>query len=290
MTSTVSASTPLTRVLVGFFQPGEIEAYVQTTMQIDTRAIDAAKFSVDYGAARSHVAGLGSRSEPTVTSLGGHAHLNALQAEPTFEEFVSPGGPIELVKIDVRNLVVVQPRVEWSHVEQLAAMAPEPGDTEGLLKFCVPLQRDAPPALIEPSFARTTQTLSFVTDNADFRVCGPVVDSAGNGRAALGFSIGPGLQQMSVMNFEGRYLLNNGHHRAVALAARGHAFALVLLLHGTQVEHTPALRPGRFPPSLVFGNVPPRIEDFLGPAAIDLPRRRTRTLYSFQAASHSIVD
>lgn len=284
-----SASAPLTRVLVGFFQPDEIEAYVQTTMQIDTRVIDAAKFSADYVAARSHVIGLGSRSESTLVALD-HAHLNELQDEPTFQEFVSPGGPIELVKIDIRKLVVVQPRVEWSYVEQLVAKAPEPGDTDGLFKFCVPLQRDAPPALIEPAFARATQTLAFVTDNADFRVCGPVVDSAGNGRAVLGFSIGPGLQQMSVMHFRGRYILNNGYHRALALAARGHVDVPVLLLHGTAVEHTPAARPGRFPPSLVFGDAPPRIEDFFGPAAIDLPRRRTRTLYSFQAASHSIVD
>ena len=290
MPSLSFTSTPRTRVLVGFWRPDEIEAYIQTTMQIDTRVIDAVKLSADYAAARSHVAGLGSRSESTVTALGDHAHLSALQAEALFQEFASPGGPVELVKIDLRKLVAVQPRVEWSHVEHLMDEAPEPGDTDGLLKFCVPLQRDAPPASIQPAFAQTTQTLAFVTDNPDFRVCGPVVESIGNGRAVLGFAIGPGLQQMSVMKFEGRYLLKNGHHRAVALAARGHIDAPVLLLHGTQIEHTPVVRPGRFSPSLVLGEAPPRVEDFLSPAAIDLPRRRTRTLYSFQAASHVIVD
>lgn len=279
----------LTRVLAGFFEPADIELYMQTT-QIDASEVDRAKFATDYVAARAHVSGIGQRAEPTVVPLDDHTHLKALQAEPTFQEFASPGGPIQLVKIDVRKLVVAQPRVDWSHIEKLMASAPAPGDELGLLQFCLPLQQSAPVVQVQTSFSPATQTLSFIIDSPDFRICGPVIESTGNGRAALGFLIGPGLRQMNVVSFSGRHIINNGYHRAVALAARGHAEIPMLLVRGTQLAHTPAARAGMFQSSLVFGNTPPRIEDFLGPATINLPRRRTRTLYSVNAAAYPIVD
>jgi len=288
---TVLAVEPanLSRVLVGYFQAGDIELYMQTT-QIDASAVDRAKFATDYATACDHVNSIRQRREPEVVPLDDHTHLKALQTEPTFQEFGSPGGPIQLVKIDVGKLVVAQPRVDWSHVEKLIAQAPEPGDELALLQFCLPLQQNAPVVQVQTNFSPGTQTLSFIADNADFRICGPVIEPVGNGRAALGFMIGPGLQQMSVVSFSGRYVINNGYHRAVALAARGHVEVPVLLVHGTQLAHTPAARPGMFQPSLVFGDTPPRVEDFLSPAAVDLPRRRTRTLYSVHAAAYPIVD
>ncbi len=278
-----------TRVLAGYFQPGDIELYMQTT-QIDASAVDRAKFSSDYSAACTHVLSIAPRTEPSVVPLGDHTHLKALQAEPTFQEFASPGGPIQLVNIDVRKLAVAQPRVDWSHVERLMAKAPTPGDELGLLQFCVPLQKDAPVVQVQANCTPATNTLSFIIDNPDFRICGPIVESTDNGRAALGFLIGAGLQQMSVVSLSGRFVINNGYHRAVALAARGHVEVPVLLLQGTQLGHTPVGRPGMFQPSLVFGDNAPRIEDFLGLAAIDLPRRRTRTLYTVHAAAYPIAD
>jgi hypothetical protein len=283
----LEALEPLTRVLIGFVPPSEIEKYLQTTMQIDARKIDLSKFVAVHALAYAHASNLKARPESVVTSLGEHPHLSALRAEPTFQEFAS-GGPVDLVKVDLRKLRVGQPRVEWPHVERLMRAAPEVGDEAALLDFCLPLQKTMPAeAALQSSFSRTTQTLSFITDNPDFRIGGPVVDNLGNGRALLGFWLSPGQRQMSVAGFDGRYVVRNGHHRAVALALRGHLEVPVLLTRGVEQQ---ASRPGMFPPDLVLGDAGPRVEDFLGPAAIDLPRRRTRTLYSIQAATHAIVD
>lgn len=283
-----SAATPFTRVLIGFIRPVEIETYIQSTIPIDTRKIDLGKFAASHAAAHAHASSLKARAEATVTSFGDHPHLQALRAESTFQELAS-SSTIDLAWVDVRKLRVSQARVEWPYVEQLMAEAPEVGDEAALLQFCVPLQQTAPAtAAVQSSFSRTTQTLSFVTDNPDFRIGGPVVDNLGNGRALLGFWISPGLRQMSVMDLNGRYAVRNGHHRAVALAARGHVKVPVLLTRGA--DQAPVSRPGMFPTALVFGDAPPRIEDFLGPAAVDLPRRRTRTLYSVQVSTHSLVD
>lgn len=279
---------PLTRVLVGFVAPSEIETYVQMTIQIDARKIDREKFATSYAAARVHASGLRSRAEATATSLADHPHLAELRAEPTFQELAS-AGPVDLAWVEVKKLRVSQPRVNWSYVEKLAAEAPEVGDEAALLEFCVPLQKTAPAvAAKEASFSRATQTLSFVTDNPDFRVGGPVVDDLGNARALLGFWISPGLRQMRALDLGGRRALRNGHHRAVVLAVRGHAEVPILVSRGT--DQPPADRPGMLPAAVVFGDAAPRIEDFLGPAAVDLPLRRARTLYSVQVATHAIVD
>lgn len=288
-TPVATAQTSLTRVLVGFVRPAEIDTYLQSTIQIDARNIDLGKFAIAHAAAHAHASSLKARPEAKVTPfVGDHPHLRALRAEPTFQEIES-SGPIELAWVDVRKLRVTQPRVDWRYVEQLVAEAPEVGDEAALLQFCVPLQQTAPAdAATQSSFSRTTQALSFVTDNPDFRIGGPVVDNIGNGRALLGFWISPGLRQMIGMDIGGRCALRNGYHRAVALAARGHT-EVPILISRNSAEQTPA-RPGMFPPGLVFGDAPPRIEDFFGPAAVDLPRRRARTLYSVQVATYAIVD
>lgn len=274
----------VTRVLLGFIPPSEVETYLKTTMQIDTRGTSLTALLANHAVAYAYAQSLTKHSESAVIELGDHPHLNALRTEPAFQE--NPKDVV-LVKIDVRRLRVPQPRVDWPYVEQLIAQVPDIGDEAALLEFCVPLQKTAPAtAARESSFSRNTQTLSFVTDNPDFRIGGPVVDNLGQGRSLLGFWLAPGLRQMSVMDLDGRYVLRNGHHRAVALVARGHVEIPVLLSRsGEQTE-----RPGRFPMAVVLGAEPPRIENFLSPAAVDLPRRRTRTLYTVQVATHAILD
>src|SRR5262245_22789151 len=82
----------------------------------------------------------------------------------------------------------------------------------------------------------SANSLSFLVANAVFWVCGAFIQSAGNGRAAFGFAIGPGLRQMSVVSLSGRLIINNGYHSAVALAARGHTEIPVLLLQSAGSE------------------------------------------------------
>ena len=281
-------TNPTTRALLGYFAANEGGLFLQS-VSVDGNSIDPEKLDSGFAAARAHVAGLPLRPEAAITILPDHTHLKALEAEPTYAEH-GGAGSAQLASVEVGKLAVCQPHVDWSYVEHLMKEAPEPGDELGLLRFCLPLQKDAPPIALQPQFSPGSQTLSIVLDNPDYRIIGPATDNGDNGRSVLGFMVGPGLHQMSVVHFNGRYVINNGYHRAVALAARGHDRIPVLLKPVDHPGHTPAGRPGMFTPPIVFGPNPPRIEDFLGPAGVDLPRRRTRLLFTVHAELHPIPD
>jgi len=286
---TQAAGRSRVRVLLGFFQPKDTAAYLTTINAVaesDTGALD--RQCLD---ARAHVAQLGVRGEPIATPMAEHPHWALLRAEPTFAEHIStPEAGPQLAIIELRNLIACQPRVDWDHVERLAEQVPPIGDEEGLLRFCVPLQRDAIAPRAQITFNPVTNTFGWMVDNPDVRICGPVQgEQAGTGRALVGFSLGPGLHQMSVVSFNGRHMLNNGYHRAVALARAGHEKIPVLVVKAPTLELTPAVRNGMFNPNLVFGSIPPRIMDFLGPAAVDVSTKKVRFLFSVHAEQHPIL-
>lgn len=213
----------------------------------------------------------------------------ALRAEPTFaEHFRTPDGA-RFVWIDLDHLIACQPRVDWDHVERLAERVPPVGDEEGLLRFCLPLQRDAvvprPPLTLKVA----ANAFGWMTDHPDVRIGDPVRgEQAGTGRDLVGFSIGVGLRQMSVVSFNGRNMLRNGYHRAVALARAGHKRIPVIFVEATALEQTPPLANGMFNPDIAFGPTPPRIIDFLSPAVVEVPTKKMQFLFLVRAELHVI--
>ena len=277
-----------TRALLGFLQPQDTPAYLSTLNPVPDR-IDPAQFERQCVDARVHVGQLGTRPEPQVTPLGDHPHLALLRSEVTFAEHSRTPQGVRFAMLNLKNVVACQPRVDWDHVERLADQVPAVGDEEALLRFCLPLQQEVvvPPAHV--TFNPATNTFGSIVDSPDVRVCGPMQgEQPGTRRGIVGFSIGPGLHQMSVVSFNGRHMLNNGYHRAVALARAGHEAVPVIFVEVPALEMTPSVRNGMFNPSLTFGPQPARIVDFLGPAAVEVSTKKMRFLFSIHAEQHAI--
>jgi hypothetical protein len=196
---------------------------------------------------------------------------------------------VQFASVELGKLIACQPKVDLDHVERLMAQVPALGDEDGLRRFCLPLQRDGMAPQVQTTFNPVTNTFGCIVDNPDVRICGPVQgEQPGTGRGFAGFSIGPGFHQMSVVVFDHRYMLNNGYHRAVALARAGHDRAPVILVEAPMADLTPPARHGMFNRQIVFGPKPPRIEDFASPAALEFASRRMRLLISVHAEVHPI--
>jgi hypothetical protein len=283
---TQAAAKPRTRVLLGFFQTTDALPYLQSV----GADVDATTAAASHSGARAHVdAQIGQRVETTVTPIHDCPHLVDLRGEPTFAEHAANAKVLQFAYVEVGKLVACQPRVDWDHIERLAAQVPEVGNDDELLRFCLPLQRDGVAPQVQATFNPVTNTFGCIVDNPDVRICGPAQGGqAGTGRALVGFTIGPGLHQMSVKMFNGRYMLNNGYHRAVALARAGHDRIPVILTEAPALDLTPTARNGMFSPQIVFGPKPPRIADFMAPAAVDFTSRRMRLLFSVHAEVHPI--
>jgi hypothetical protein len=279
------AAKPRSRVLLGFFQLNDALPFLQA-LGVE---IDASSIGASHVTAWAHVAQIGERPETTVTPLAECQHLVDLRAEPTFAEHAATAKSLQFAYVDVQKLVACQPRVDMDHVDRLASQVPRVGDVDGLIRFCLPLQREATAPLMQPTFNPVTNTFGCIVDNPDVRICGPAGGGQpGTGRAIVGFSIGPGLQQMNVVTFNGRHMLNNGYHRAVALARAGHERIPVILIEAPALELTPTARNGMFNAQIVFGPRPPRVEDFLTSAAVECNSRRMRVLFSVHAEVHPI--
>jgi hypothetical protein len=279
------AIKPRTRVLLGFFQPTDASNYLQSV----GADLDPNSLSARHAVAHAHVAQIAPRGETSVTPLPENPRLAELRAEPTFAEHAANAKTLQFAYVDVGKLVACQPRIDWDHVERLTGQIPAVGDEDGLRRFCLPLQKDSVAPHVQATFNPITNTFSCIVDNPDVRICGPVQGAQPEtGRGLVGFSIGSGLHQMSVVLFNGRYMLNNGYHRAVALARAGHERAPVILVEAPALELTPTARNGMFSPQIVFGAAPPRIEDFVSPAAVEFASSRMRLLFSVHAEVHPI--
>lgn len=281
------ASRRNTRILAGYLQPTETEAYLNSHGAV-LEGCGGQALEDRCARARKYVSHLEPRPEPTVASIPEHPHLADLRAEPTFGEHVIAGMNVDFVTVDLERIVACQPTVDWDHVERLGPLVPQVGDAESLLRFCLPLQRDAAPPTATISLNASTSTFGIVVENPDVRICGPFQGEHPGGRSLFGFSIGSGLGQMNVVSFNGRLLLNNGYHRAVALVKAGHKQVPVILAPSPAIEATPTMRNGMFSPKVVFGPAPPRVHDFISPAAVDVPTERHRFLFSIHAEIHRV--
>lgn len=284
----IATATHRARFLVGFFPKPEIRAYLDAS-GVPLGQVDQAALDTDHAAASSHAMQLGARVDTTITAFGPHPHLDALRAEPTYPEHAVNAMSVDIGWVDLGAVIACQPRVDMDYVEQLRRAAPAVGDADGLLQFCLPLQGSVPAVPVVPKLNPVSNTFSWLSDNPDFRICGPVQGSApGTGRSMIGFSIGPGLHQMSVVSFAGKHMLNNGYHHAVALAVAGHTRVPVIIATVASPDASPMARPGMFSPQIVFGPTPPRVADFLGPAAIDLPSKRMQLLFTVHAEVYPV--
>jgi hypothetical protein len=265
-----------------------MRAYL-TSIHLDVEKVDPVALEGQCVGARAHVARLGAREESQWSPIGEHLHLMVLRSEPTFVEHLLPPQGARFVWIELGSLVACQPRVDWDHVERLTEEAPREGDLEGLLRFCMPLQREAAVARPRAIFKAGLNAFGWIGNHPDVRIGEPGQgELPGTGRELVGFSIGTGLRQMSVVSFNGRHMLRNGYHRAVALARAGHERVPVIFVDAPALEQTPPSVNGMFSPSIVFGPTPPRIVDFLGPAVVEVPTKRVRFLYLVRVEQHVI--
>src|SRR5207249_9019692 len=88
-----------------------------------------------------------------------------LQAESTFQEHLIGVGEWSFSWVSLEKLHAFQPNVNPEYVERLKQKAPAPGDTPGLLRFCLPLRSETPKTAVLGGFNPNTNTFTLVTEN-----------------------------------------------------------------------------------------------------------------------------
>ena len=238
--------------------------------------------------ARAYVQGLGSRAgdPPAVREVDPSLHheLAGLPQETSFQQHLIEVDSWSFCWVELRKLIVFQPIVNLDYVSARMAEAGHCKEPVETIRFCLPLTASKPKSEATTSFDPASNTFAISTTNIDMRILGMVQGKDPGGSSFTGFAFGGGLPQMSVAEYQGRYILKNGYHRAVALLRAGIAEAPCLVVRTRSYNATGASLPGFLPRDLVLSDRPPRLEDFdSSEAAVPFPRRPMKAVIVVQA-------
>jgi hypothetical protein len=212
----------------------------------------------------------------------------ALEAQPFFRAAFDRL-PVEIALVEVERLMVRQIHVAKPHVDRLAAKLRATQGPESLFEFCQPTERQDPPVSVR---RLDSSRYVFSSPSTDFRSHDPVlIDPAhlsghveyGPVAAALGLIVGYGSNLLNVIESDGRMLLHNGYHRAVALCAAGIKYAPCVIQSVTRRDELELVATQAVidDPAFYFrARRPPVVKDFFDPKIRKLlpVRRRERII------------
>ena len=143
-------------------------------------------------------------------------HVDRLRATPAGEQMFSGGWEVKIVDLD--RVVAFQPFVFTDTAVQRVEV-PDVDDLEAIAKLTLPTEHTA---AIQVHHDQLTQTYVIRSPNPNLKVMGNLGAQAGpNGAPLFGFIVGELPSFVQVINVGGRYVLNDGYHRAFGLLSRG---------------------------------------------------------------------
>jgi hypothetical protein len=166
--------------------------------------------------------------------------LAEIERDPLFvNSFSLTPRSFEILEID--KLVAPQRFVNLDHVDRVSSKIPLDVDMTFLINFCLK-QGPSPPIPSELQIA--PNVYSYKSESADFRFIGgypkkltedDIKNCLGGGFPVAGLLlfVGYGAAAMNVFKIGGRYILNNGFHRAFALRKRRVTHIPVVVQHIT---------------------------------------------------------
>jgi hypothetical protein len=183
--------------------------------------------------------------------------------------------PARFAMVELDRMIVGHPYVTHTHIERaMQRIGPSPTPEE-LFRFCLPLDRTEAPVRVRKTGSRSYM---FWSPSSDFRYqetellrAAQLVDFQPFGAVGgvVGAMVGFGSNFLNVIQSDGRALLHNGHHRAVALRALGitHAPCIVQTVTRLDELRLVAARGVAEDPAFYFRSKrPPLLKDFFDPA------------------------
>jgi hypothetical protein len=225
--------------------PGEDHRYLLSRSSLDSYLEFVADYSLDpagvnrkehaesWKAADLHMRKLRA-SEPdkadgetTKPLPKGLKNLTAkVEADPVFQKaFEDATWEIRLV--DLEKVVVSQKLVSEKHIERLKERIAAIANEKDLFRFCLPYDREPTPHRMSRI---GEHEFGFVSQSNDLRFLEAVLlrpdqivgyQSTGPIAGVVALVVGFGSNYLSVIEANGRLILNNGHHRSCALSLAG---------------------------------------------------------------------
>ncbi len=181
------------------------------------------------------------------------SHVAALRLTPA-AAFFSEGW--EVAVVDLARVCAFQPFVHTEDALERTSMVTNL-ITAAMITLPLPKANENLPV----TYDQNQKTLTVVSQNPNLRVtevfCGPV-----NGQPLLGFHVQIVSSFLQVAQYQERYYLRDGYHRAYGLLRRGVRRVPAFVRRVATFEQL-GIQPGMLPHDAVFGERPPILQDFL---------------------------
>ena len=182
--------------------------------------------------------------------------------------------PTRIAVVEIDKMVVGQPNVSENHSQKIMQGLGEKPSNEKLFRFCLPLDRSEADVQMRQI---GHQRYLFWSSSADFRFQEAKLlqkhnikgyDPVGEVSNVLALLIGFGSNFLNLIEFEGRMLIHNGHHRLHALRSLGVTHAPCVVQTVTQLEELRLVASQAIieDPNFYFvAKRPPVMKDFFNP-------------------------
>lgn len=251
------------RALTGWMQPEAAHAILQadsTDPNTAAAAIATAERARRVVAARP--AGVDQDGLVMPAPAGLDRHIRELRASPAAAPYFSEGWRVALV--DLSRVVACQPHVLTDQVTDRVA-AIDPDDPASVAALTLPTGQGEPvPVQYDPQ----RMVLTVVSSSHNLRIVAPFapiqqLPGEASSPAPLGFVVVDAPSFMQIACVGGRHYMRDGHHRALALLARGITTVPAFVREPTAFEEIFDPRAQLLPRDAYIGSRPPIMQDLL---------------------------
>lgn len=184
-------------------------------------------------------------------------YLRDLEKDTAAAGLMSTGSKVALV--DLARVCAAQPLVHVDHADERVA-AVNPADIVSIAKVSLPITQ---PIQLPATFDQIQKAWVLTSANPNLRVTGAGQASAPNGAPMFGFTVGLVTSFVRVAQYQGRYILVDGYHRAHGLLRRGMSIVPTFVSEVQSFEALGLPAVGMLPQEAFLGDRPPFLSDYL---------------------------
>ena len=240
-----------------------------------------------YAQLEQSEAGIANAPEIRALTKAMNRHIEQLVALPGVQQTFDTV-PVAFGMVELDKLVISQYDMTQAVVDGITAAHPLPISPKRLAELCLPLN---PPSANFRLASQKDDEFIFVADAHDMRFLDAQVlptasvqlgDVMGHPQAVVALSVGFSANLLNVVRYNNRLVLNNGHHRALALRQMGLTHVPCLIQPCTSVDDLQQAASSEICDNadLYFSSPrPPLLRDFDNPLlTLDVPAPRMRRM------------
>jgi len=241
------------RVLLGWLDPGAPQVISGRLDQPGQLAADRIRIERARSVVAERPAGVDQTNLIQAAPPELEAHIQALHAAPAAAPYWAEGWEVGMA--DLERVCAFQPIVQ---IDEAVARTEVTPDLAAIAEVALPVAPHT--EAINLSFDEIQRAWVVMSRNPNLRFMGSFSGPA-NGLPGLGFQYGLPASFMQVAEYNGRYFLRDGYHRAFGFLARGQRRVPVFWRRLSTLEQM-GMPKGMLPHDAVFGERPPTLLDY----------------------------